>query len=85
LHASQLALVLNTAATAGFGLAVNTPMLLVFRFLIGVLQAVPMVYFPVWVHHFAPDGSATLWMACVQGGAPLCVAMPSNADRSHRV
>ena len=71
LSATRAAVVLNTCATAGFGLAPNTALLLIFRFSIGLLQATPLVYFPVWVDEFAPKSAATKWMACIQGGAPL--------------
>jgi MFS family permease len=69
--ATQITLVLNTAATFAFGASQNTAMFLVFRILIGFLQAIPAVYFPVWVDEFAPASSATVWMAIVQAGAPL--------------
>lgn len=68
---TQVAIFLNMLATACFGLAINSGMLLVFRFLIGFLQALPMVYFPVWVDEFAPKQSQALWMAVIQAGAPL--------------
>ena len=35
------------------------------------VQAIPAVYFPVWVDEFAPGDSATVWMAIIQAGAPL--------------
>jgi MFS family permease len=71
LQATRIALILNLGATFGFAMSVSPAMLLVFRFLIGFLQAVPMVYFPVWVDEFAPKASTTLWIALIQGGAPL--------------
>jgi len=71
LRCTQITLILNTSATLFFGLAASTPMLLCFRFLIGFLQAVPAVYFPVWVDEFAPTESATVWMAAIQGTAPF--------------
>ena len=68
---TQITLMLNTAATLLFGLSTSTSMLLTFRFFIGLLQAVPAVYFPVWVDEFAPAASATVWMATIQGTAPF--------------
>eukprot|EP00966_Prymnesium_polylepis_P226357 5236201-Prymnesium_polylepis.1 len=44
----RTALACNTAATALFGLAPSALVLLITRFLIGFLQAAPVVYFPVW-------------------------------------
>ena len=70
-RATQATLILNTAATFGFGASQSAGMLLTFRILIGLLQAIPAVYFPVWVDEFAPEDSATVWMAVVQAGAPL--------------
>lgn len=66
LRASQVTLVLNTAATFLFGSSQSTGTLLLFRILIGFLQAVPAVYFPVWVDEFAPADAATIWMAVIQ-------------------
>ena len=68
---TQISLILNTSATLLFGLSSSTGMLLIFRFLIGFLQAVPAVYFPVWVDEYAPPASATVWMASIQGTAPF--------------
>ena len=56
-RATQASLILNTGATFAFGGAQSATMLLIFRFLIGFLQAVPAVYFPVWVDEFAPDAA----------------------------
>ena len=70
-RATQATLILNTAATCLFGMAQSKPMLLFFRVSIGLLQAIPAVYFPVWVDEFAPGDSATVWMAVIQAGAPL--------------
>ncbi|KAL8429395.1 hypothetical protein Efla_001233 [Eimeria flavescens] len=36
------------------------------RFITGLCQAVPVVYFPVWVDDFAPDGQVTRWMSYTQ-------------------
>ena len=69
-RATQATLILNTAATCLFGMAQSKPMLLFFRVSIGLLQAIPAVYFPVWVDEFAPGDSATVWMAVIQAGAP---------------
>ena len=76
-RATQASLILNTGATFAFGGAQSATMLLIFRFLIGFLQAVPAVYFPVWVDEFAPADSSTLWMAVIQAGAPLGI-MPTR-------
>jgi hypothetical protein len=70
-RATQLTLFLNTGATLAFGASRSTAMLLVFRVSIGLLQAIPAVYFPIWVDEFAPAESATVWMAVIQAGAPL--------------
>ena len=74
-RATQASLILNTGATFAFGGAQSATMLLIFRFLIGFLQAVPAVYFPVWVDEFAPADSSTLWMAVIQAGAPLGIML----------
>ena len=75
LRATQATLVLNILATLGFGASWSTPALLVFRALIGVLQAVPAVYFPVWVDEFAPKNAMTTWMAVANAGAPLGITI----------
>eukprot|EP00316_Scyphosphaera_apsteinii_P004283 CAMPEP_0119343508 /NCGR_PEP_ID=MMETSP1333-20130426/106483_1 /TAXON_ID=418940 /ORGANISM="Scyphosphaera apsteinii, Strain RCC1455" /LENGTH=508 /DNA_ID=CAMNT_0007355901 /DNA_START=128 /DNA_END=1654 /DNA_ORIENTATION=- len=62
---------LNTAATALFGLSQDSSMLLMFRFLIGFLQSPLAVYAPCWVDEFAPNSVRTIWMAVIQSGAPL--------------
>ena len=67
-RATQASLILNTGATFAFGGAQSATMLLIFRW-IGFLQAVPAVYFPVWVDEFAPADSSTLWMAVIEAGA----------------
>ncbi|KAL8436359.1 hypothetical protein ACSSS7_001759 [Eimeria intestinalis] len=36
------------------------------RFITGLCQAVPVVYFPVWVDDFAPEGQVTRWMSYTQ-------------------
>jgi len=74
-RATQASLLLNTAATLLFGAAQNTIWLLIARVMIGFLQAVPAVYFPVWVDEFAPESVATLWMAVIQAGAPLGIML----------
>ena len=74
-RATQLSLTLNTLATLFFGAAQSTTWLLIARVCIGFLQAVPAVYFPVWVEEFAPADSATLWMAVIQAGAPLGIML----------
>ncbi|KYK70273.1 transporter, major facilitator family protein, partial [Toxoplasma gondii TgCatPRC2] len=38
------------------------------RFCIGLCQALPVVYIPVWVDAFAPEGQVTRWMAFTQLG-----------------
>ena len=68
-RATQCTLVLNMAATFCFGGASSKGMLLGFRASVGLLQAIPAVYFPVWVDEFAPEGSTTSWMAAVQGAS----------------
>jgi MFS family permease len=70
-RATQATIILNMGATFGFGAAQSSAMLLIFRVSIGILQAIPAVYFPVWVDEFAPESSATIWMAVIQAGAPL--------------
>lgn len=70
-RATQVTLFLNMLCTFAFGASTSTPMLLCFRLFIGLLQAIPAVYFPVWVDEFAPADSTTIWMAIIQGGAPL--------------
>ena len=74
-RATQATLILNTAATACFGGASSIEMLLIARISIGILQAIPAVYFPVWVDEFAPEEGATLWMALIQAGAPLGITI----------
>ena len=71
----QVALVANTFATFMFAMAQSNVWLLSARFLIGVLQAAPAVYFPVWVDEFGPESSRTVWMAAIQAGAPLGIMM----------
>jgi len=97
LRATQATLILNTCATALFGASAGTGMLLVVRFFIGVLQAIPMVYFPVWVDEFGPEDARTVWMAVIQAGAPLGImsgyvfagfmtaSMPGNPDIMWRI
>ena len=61
LRCTQVCLVLNMAATLLFGLSTSKGMLLTFRFLIGFLQAVPAVYFPVCARaSSAPSKAAPL-------------------------
>lgn len=76
-RATQVTLFLNTFATAMFGSAPggSKVTLLTFRFFIGFLQAVPAVYFPVWVDEFGPDDARTSWMAVIQAGAPLGITI----------
>ena len=57
LRATQGTLILNTCATLLFGASVGQGMLLTVRFFIGVLQAIPMVYFPVWVDEVCTPAS----------------------------
>ena len=71
IRATQVTLFLNMCCTFAFGASTSVPMLLIFRFLIGLLQAIPAVYFPVWVDEFAPADATTVWMAVIQAGAPL--------------
>lgn len=59
----QAALLLNTIATFTFAASTSTGMLLVARFAIGLLQAAPAVYFPVWVDEFGPEKFRTVWMS----------------------
>ena len=75
LRAQQVTLVLNIAATFLFGAAQSKGMLLTFRVLIGFLQAMPAVYFPVWVDEFAPAATMTGWMAVINAGAPLGITI----------
>lgn len=49
----------NTHAVAP-ALAKNTIMLLIARLLIGLSQAPVIIYAPVWVDEFAPEGSRTV-------------------------
>lgn len=70
-HVCRAALVTNTLMTSLFAASSSTAMLLVARFLIGFLQAAPIVYFPVWVDEYGPPKVRTQWMALVQAGAPL--------------
>eukprot|EP00316_Scyphosphaera_apsteinii_P000608 CAMPEP_0119309240 /NCGR_PEP_ID=MMETSP1333-20130426/14405_1 /TAXON_ID=418940 /ORGANISM="Scyphosphaera apsteinii, Strain RCC1455" /LENGTH=553 /DNA_ID=CAMNT_0007313177 /DNA_START=38 /DNA_END=1696 /DNA_ORIENTATION=+ len=66
---------LNTGATASFGLSQDSSMLLMYRFLIGFLQSPLAVYSPCWVDEFAPSSVRTIWMAVIQSGAPLGIML----------
>ncbi|CDJ63219.1 hypothetical protein, conserved [Eimeria necatrix] len=45
----------------------NSLLLMYFtRFITGLCQAVPVVYLPVWVDDYAPDGQVTRWMSYTQ-------------------
>merc|ERR1719174_3134997 len=47
--------------------------LIVSKLLIGFTQAGSVVYGPVWVDEFAPEGLGGIWMGSLQGGAALGV------------
>ncbi|CDJ61952.1 Transporter, major facilitator family domain containing protein, related, partial [Eimeria maxima] len=45
----------------------NSLLLMYFmRFITGLCQAVPVVYLPVWVDDYAPEGEVTRWMSYTQ-------------------
>lgn len=75
LRFTQLTMALNILCTCLFGAAQSMGMLLAFRLLIGFLQAMPAVYFPVWVDEFAPADAVTFWMALINAGAPLGITI----------
>jgi MFS family permease len=75
LRFTQLTMALNIACTCFFGAAQSKGMLLAFRLLIGFLQAMPAVYFPVWVDEFAPADVVTFWMALINAGGPLGITI----------
>ena len=62
-------------------LAPNTPTLFLGRALIGFTQAPIIVYLPVWVDEFAPEGHETMWMSILQAS----VASQCTSDLSLRV
>ncbi|PFH33260.1 transporter, major facilitator family protein [Besnoitia besnoiti] len=59
----------------------------VMRFCIGLCQALPVVYIPVWVDAFAPEGQVTRWMAFTQlggiGGTVLGYFLGGVLSRFH--
>ena len=75
LRFTQLTMALNIMCTCLFGAAQSMGMLLAFRLLIGFLQAMPAVYFPVWVDEFAPADAVTFWMALINAGGPLGITI----------
>eukprot|EP01134_Creolimax_fragrantissima_P001562 CFRG1562T1 len=66
-------LVMNVASNSLFAWAPSKNMLLLSRFLVGMSQAVLVVYTPIWVDEFAPPESCTKWMSLMQAGVPLGV------------
>uniref|UniRef100_A0A7S1J346 Major facilitator superfamily (MFS) profile domain-containing protein n=1 Tax=Eutreptiella gymnastica TaxID=73025 RepID=A0A7S1J346_9EUGL len=56
------------------------------RFLLGLAQAYLIMYLPVWIDEFAPDGYATTWMSIAQAGVPvgiMCGYMSSGMLAAH--
>lgn len=61
----------NALAVTGFALAPNTTTLFIFRALIGFTQAPIIIYLPVWVDEFAPEGSTAIWMSALQASVAV--------------
>ena len=61
----------NAVAVTGFALAPNPTTLFIFRTLIGFTQAPIIIYLPVWVDEFAPEGSAAIWMSALQASVAV--------------
>ncbi|CBZ52992.1 conserved hypothetical protein [Neospora caninum Liverpool] len=60
-----------TCLSAGlyvFSSSSSLAVMYIMRFCIGLCQALPVVYVPVWVDAFAPEGQVTRWMAFTQLG-----------------
>ncbi|PHJ22824.1 major facilitator family protein [Cystoisospora suis] len=58
-----------SAALYGFSCATSLAVMYTARFFVGFCQALPVVYLPVWVDSFAPEGKKTRWMAYSQLGS----------------
>lgn len=65
------ALFLNAISCVIFAVSYWKPMIYFSRFLMGVSQAVWVVYAPVWVNNFSPQGSQSLWLGMLAGFSPL--------------
>mmetsp|Transcript_19323 Transcript_19323/g.51997 ORF Transcript_19323/g.51997 Transcript_19323/m.51997 type:complete len:588 (-) Transcript_19323:311-2074(-) len=66
-----LAVFWNGVASALFGLAPSTWLLMATRFAVGISQAFAVIYFPVWVDATAPRASKTSALSLLQVGVPL--------------
>mmetsp|Transcript_5092 Transcript_5092/g.12342 ORF Transcript_5092/g.12342 Transcript_5092/m.12342 type:complete len:793 (-) Transcript_5092:104-2482(-) len=72
-----VALALNNAAMLAFALCpTSLPNLFIgLRGVVGFFQAALVVYTPVWIDEFAPDGSHATWMAWLQAATPFGIML----------
>jgi MFS family permease len=61
-----IATALNVVANTGFCFSMVLEMALMLRILTGMSQAFMVIYAPVWVDEFAPEGLCTVWMSLMQ-------------------
>lgn len=67
--------IVNGAASTLFALGKSTIVLLMSRAVVGITQAFPIIYAPVFVDTFAPKARATLWMSMVLLASPVGIML----------
>lgn len=56
----------NVLINTAFCFSPSVEWVLVFRVFTGMSQAFMVIYAPVWVDEFAPEGLCTIWMSLMQ-------------------
>lgn len=70
-----LSVLFNSLLCYSFSICDNIIYLLAFRFLMGMSQALPVIFSPVWIDSMAPTEIVTTWMAMYQSAVPVGVIL----------
>lgn len=64
-------ILLNGISCMVFSLSPNAISMIFFRLIMGISQAFPVIYAPIWVDQFAPSRRKTMWMSLMYICSPL--------------
>eukprot|EP00474_Spongospora_subterranea_P010444 CRZ10902.1 hypothetical protein [Spongospora subterranea] len=70
-----ISVLFNGIASLSFAMATTTFALLASRTMVGVTQAFPIIYGPIYVDKFAPPNRSTLWMSLVYVCSPFGIML----------